>query len=622
MREAERESAHAGRRGPGRAAGAARAFDRSAAQAARALDGPPGMFNHFAQRGGRFSKNAAMPSCPSSPARRRAISSQVSAGTAAGSPAVTSRTSFFASAIAVGPPFARSATMPESAASSSAGGATRSPRPQRGASAAPKVSPVQKRRRARAGPTRAITKGAIIAGAIPSRTSEKAKCASLEAPTPSAAARSPTPPPGAGPLPRATTGRGSSATAANTACVRRASSRFAAGPASRMRRIQFRSAPAEKTLPAPVTTTTRTAGSAAQAASASPRRATSASSSAFPTSGRSRVRVATPSCRSTRSISQPLPSALPLVGRARQDRRGHVELEGEERLRKRLPLMVGAQRERPPAPERVAEDEVDAAHPGELVALDRPATQVAEVERPAPDTEPGGRLERQAEHGVRETLHLAALGVAHGGAEDAFVRLDLRRRGAPAAPVADQVGAPVGELRADAVPEHLREALRLRTHVGAGDERQADGAPAVAVDHGDLERVGRRRAAGPADRDPVPPRVDHLEAAEIRAHVRGQVARGIADLVEKLLGHGGARDPAARTWVLGHHEAAVGPHLRGRIADIERRHLPPVGQVAARRLRAALEHVPGDRPRGEPVPVVPPPAELEHERPEREGRVG
>ena len=172
------------------------------------------------------------------------------------------------------------------------------------------------------------------------------------------------------------------------------------------------------------------------------------------------------------------------------------------------------------------------------------------------------------------------------------------------------------------MPEHLREALRFRAHLGAGDERQADGAPAVAVDHGDLERVGGRRAAGAADRDPVPPLVDHLEAAEIRAHVRGQVARGIADLVEELLGHGGARDPAARARVLGHDEAAVGRHLGDRIADVERRHLPPVGQVAARRLRPALEHVPGDRPRGEPVPVVPRPAELVHERPEREGGVG
>src|SRR5439155_1220447 len=177
------------------------------------------------------------------------------------------------------------------------------------APAAPKVSPVQKRRRARAAPTRAITKGAIIAGAIPSRTSEKAKCASLEATTTSAAASRPTPPPRAGPLTRATTGRGSSATAANTACMRRASSRFACGPASRMRRIPFRSAPAEKTLPAPVTTTTRTAGSAAHATSASPSRATSAWSSAFPTSGRSRVRVATPSSRSTRSTAQPSPSS-------------------------------------------------------------------------------------------------------------------------------------------------------------------------------------------------------------------------------------------------------------------------------------------------------------------------
>src|SRR5207244_11699944 len=60
----------------------------------------------------------------------------------------------------------------------------------------------------------------------------------------------------------------------------------------------------------------------------------------------------------------------------------------------------------------------------------------------AEDTEPGWRLERQAEHGVRETLHLAALGVAHGGEEDAFVRLVLRRRGATADPVAYTIGTP------------------------------------------------------------------------------------------------------------------------------------------------------------------------------------
>src|SRR5439155_21761077 len=101
------------------------------------------------------------------------------------------------------------------------------------------------------------------------------------------------------------------------------------------------------------------------------------------------------------------PSALSLVGRARQDRRGHVELEGEERLRERLPLMVGAQRERPPAPERVAEDEIEGAQPGELVALDRPAAQVAEVaadalgvERAAQEREGVRRAGRDAAGGV------------------------------------------------------------------------------------------------------------------------------------------------------------------------------------------------------------------------------
>ena len=50
--EAERESAHAGRRGLGHAAEAAREFDRSAARAARAPDGPPDDLNLVPLRAG------------------------------------------------------------------------------------------------------------------------------------------------------------------------------------------------------------------------------------------------------------------------------------------------------------------------------------------------------------------------------------------------------------------------------------------------------------------------------------------------------------------------------------------------------------------------------------------
>src|SRR5205814_38777 len=50
--EAERESAHFGRRGLGRAAEAAREFDRSAARAARAPDGPPDDLNLVPLRAG------------------------------------------------------------------------------------------------------------------------------------------------------------------------------------------------------------------------------------------------------------------------------------------------------------------------------------------------------------------------------------------------------------------------------------------------------------------------------------------------------------------------------------------------------------------------------------------
>jgi hypothetical protein len=84
----------------------------------------------------------------------------------------------------------------------------------------------------------------------------------------------------------------------------------------------------------------------------------------------------------------------------------------------------------------------------------------------AEDAEPGRALEREAHHREREALDLLPVVIADRDAEDALVRLDVRRVAAPAGPVADELGAAVGEVGADAMPEHLGHALGLRDGVG------------------------------------------------------------------------------------------------------------------------------------------------------------
>jgi hypothetical protein len=75
--------------------------------------------------------------------------------------------------------------------------------------------------------------------------------------------------------------------------------------------------------------------------------------------------------------------------------------------------------------------------------------------------------------------------------------------------------------------------------------------------------------------------------------------------------------------VLGDHEGAVRLRLDDRVPHVEhRRHALPVGEVAARRLGAALEDVSGGDAGREPVPIVPGPAELVRERGQDERGVG
>src|SRR4029077_2809802 len=109
---------------------------------------------------------------------------------------------------------------------------------------------------------------------------------------------------------------------------------------------------------------------------------------------------------------------------------------------------------------------------------------------------------------------------------------------------------------------------------------------------------------------------------EMRDDVGVQVG-GIADLVEQLGGDGARRDDAAGAVVLGDDAAAV----LGDLGDREPR-VAAVGDlgreavVAAGRLRAALDDVPGGDCAGQGVPVVPAPAVPPGGGPGDQARVG
>src|ERR1700691_958178 len=134
----------------------------------------------------------------------------------------------------------------------------------------------------------------MVAGTRPIRTSETAKTASAAATAMSQQLTSPTPPAKAAPLTRATTGFGISLRVRSISARPMASATFRVSSSPAMRFIQLMSPPAEKALPAPVSTTTRTLPSAPRVRKAPANSAISASSKALRTSGRLRVRVTTP----------------------------------------------------------------------------------------------------------------------------------------------------------------------------------------------------------------------------------------------------------------------------------------------------------------------------------------
>ena len=141
-----------------------------------------------------------------------------------------------------------------------------------------------------------------------------------------------------------------------------------------------------------------------------------------------------------------------------------------------------------------------------------------------------------------------------------------------------------------------------------------------------LVRLGWRRRRGcPRPRTRSSPRSRSVQRGEVGGDVRVEVPRRVVHLVQQLLANRVERDHAAGARRLGDHGG------RRRLVDLGDRErdsqrigvLPPRARVvAARDLAAALEQVADDDTGGEPVPVVPRPAELVHERRDEQRRVG
>ena len=197
----------------------------------------------------------------------------------------TRATSSFEAASAAGPPRTSLARNSATAASRPSRGTARLTRPTAAARAAGTRSPVRKSSLASARRSFGRHTTEITAGHTPRRTSVKPISASSATTEMSHAAASPTPPPEQWPAMRPTTGFGESMIAS-----RMSTSVWRGGAAD----FVLRSAPAQKVLPAFVSTTARTASSSWAACSRSPTASTSSTESAFLLSGRFSVIVATP----------------------------------------------------------------------------------------------------------------------------------------------------------------------------------------------------------------------------------------------------------------------------------------------------------------------------------------
>jgi hypothetical protein len=135
-----------------------------------------------------------------------------------------------------------------------------------------------------------------------------------------------------------------------------------------------------------------------------------------------------------------------------------------------------------------------------------------------------------------------------------------------------------------------------------------------------IDGAGRPRT--PHTRTRSRPGLLESRRGEVGDDVGRDVRARVAHLVHELLLHRAHGDRAARAGMLRHDERAVGERFEHRIADARPvAHVAPVGEVAARALRAALDDVAGDDARGKPIPVVGRPAERVDHRRERDAGV-
>src|SRR5438034_5318745 len=134
----------------------------------------------------------------------------------------------------------------------------------------------------------------MVAGVRPRRTSDTQNSVSVDATAMSQAAMSPMPPANAAPCTRATVGFASACRRLSMVPKAIASFRFSSKSSSPILFIQFRSAPAQNTLPRPASTTARTAGSCSNSPKAAVSSAIIVSLKALRTSGRLSHKTATP----------------------------------------------------------------------------------------------------------------------------------------------------------------------------------------------------------------------------------------------------------------------------------------------------------------------------------------
>ena len=218
---------------------------------------------------------------------------------------------------------------------------------------------------------------------------------------------------------------------------------------------------------------------------------------------------------------------------------------------------------------------------------------------------------------------------AAGNAEPDFVGLGPACARPMQAVETDQAGCRGRRRRsrADAAspPRSRRRAGRCATAPGStvGELPLAQ----ITVEIADAHLVGRGPRTSPraGDRHPAGPHLAKGDAGHVEHTVGRDIARGILDLVEKLLGAGGGIDAPACAGTLADGHVALGGHIgEGEAEALQSGHVlhAGVGEVAAAHLARAFQQMPGRRGLGETGAIVVVPAERVDDGADEERGVG